>query len=210
MAQWQFNEEVASIFDQHARQHIPDYIKVLELSMDLCRQRLHISDSILEIGCATGETVKRLREIGYTDIHAVDYSQAMLDACPKDMATYYCTADYPKTDTKFDMVLCNWTLHFIQDKFSYLECVYHGMNPGGMLILSEKTENSGYALEQYHLYKERQGVSREDIEAKAASLKGVMFPESAETHLSRLRRLGFREVYIASANWCFTTFVAIK
>jgi tRNA (cmo5U34)-methyltransferase len=84
------------------------------------------------------------------------------------------------------------------------------MNPGGMLILSEKTENSGYALEQYHLYKERQGVSREDIEAKAASLKGVMFPESVETHLSRLRRLGFQEVYIASANWCFTTFVAIK
>ena len=87
------------------------------------------------------------------------------------------------------MVLCNWTLHFIQDKFSYLECVYHGMNPGGMLILSEKTENSGYALEQYHLYKERQGVSREDIEAKAASLKGVMFLSPS------------RHTYHAYADW---------
>jgi biotin operon repressor len=79
-----------------------------------------------------------------------------------------------------------------------------------MLILSEKTNNQGYALEQYHLYKERQGVSREDIEAKAQSLKGVMFPESIETHLARLRDLGFSEIYIASANWCFTTFVVIK
>ena len=210
MAQWKFNEEVATIFDKHARQHIPDYISVLELSMDLCRQRLEISDSILEIGCATGETVKRLKEIGYTDIHAVDYSQAMLDACPKDMATYYCTADYPNTDTKFDMVLCNWTLHFIKDKRSYLEKVYAGMNPGAMLILSEKTNNTGYALEQYHLYKERQGVTQEEIKAKAEALKGVMFPESIESHLARLRDLGFTEVYIASANWCFTTFVAIK
>lgn len=207
---WQFNKQVASEFGTHARQHIPDYNKVLELSLDLCHQRLDFGDAILEIGCAIGETVDRLNNAGYTNIHAVDSSQAMLDHCPAGKANYYCSSEYPDIDIKFDMVLCNWTLHFIENKQPYLKKIFSNMKSGAVLVLSEKTENKGYALEQYHIYKSRQGVSHEQIKLKEQSLKGVMFPLSVENYLALLKETGFSEIYIASANWCFTTFVVIK
>jgi tRNA (cmo5U34)-methyltransferase len=207
---WQFNDTVATIFDQHARQHIPNYEQVIELSVDLCKQKLNTSSPILEIGCAIGETIKRLNHSGFSNIHAVDSSQGMLDQCPQDIATYYCSSTIPNVDIKFDATLCNWTLHFIKDKENYLSSVYNAMSTGGMLILSEKTENCGLALEQYHRFKQLQGVSDSDIAAKAKSLENVMFINSVSWYLTTLKDIGFQQVYIANAAWCFTTFVALK
>jgi len=208
--EWKFNNTIAELFNQHARQHIPDYDRVLELSVDFCKQKLQHSDPILEIGCAIGETVNRLHSAGFANIHAVDNSQDMLAKCPPNYATYYCTSEFPDTAVKFSAVLCNWTLHFIQDKESYLTSVYNAMLPGAFLILSEKTENSGLALEQYHEYKFKHGVSRKEIKEKADSLVGVMFPESVDWYTKKFQSIGFSEVYIANANWCFTTFVIVK
>lgn len=209
--EWQFDSQVADIFHQHARQHIPDYERVLDLTVDLCEQKLSKDSPILEIGCAVGETVSRLHELGFSNIHAVDNSQAMIDKCDPAWATYYCSDSFPAVgDVKFAAVLCNWTMHFMPDKVSYLKSIADHTEPGGMLILSEKTENSGLALEQYHLYKSRQGVSDSDIESKAKSLVGVMHIDPIDVYMSLLRIVGFREIHIANANWCFTTFVATK
>ena len=207
---WKFDSSVAEIFSGHARQHIPDYDRVIGLTVDLCKQKLSMSDPILEIGCAVGETVTRLHYAGFTNIHAVDSSQAMLDHCPKNFATYYCTENFPVTNTKFNAVLCNWTLHFIRNKHSYMEQIFNSMEPGGFLILSEKTVNEGLALEQYHRFKSAQGVSDEAIKAKAESLKNTMFVHNPVWYLENLQVAGFKKVYIANASWCFTTFVAVK
>lgn len=207
---WSFNTNVAQTFSSHARQHIPDYDRVLALSLDLCQQKLNLSDPILEIGCAIGETVTRLHNAGFNNIHAVDSSQSMLDYCPEGFATYYCTESFPETNTKFKSVLCNWTLHFIKDKLSYINEIFNSMSGDSFLILSEKTLNHGLALEQYHRYKSKQGVSDEVIKVKAESLKNVMFIDSPDWYLQNLKKVGFNDVYIANANWCFTTFVATK
>ena len=207
---WQFDQQVASNFDSHARQHIPDYDRVLDQTLSLCRQKLSSESTILEIGCAVGETVKRLHEQGFEHIHAVDSSADMLAQCPPDAATYYHSVDFPTFDVTFDAVICNWTLHFIPDKKSYLEKIYQALNPGGLLILSEKTENYGLALEQYHQFKRSQGVSDAEIADKAASLVGVMFVDSAEWYCKTLTEMGFQQVTVFNAAWCFTSFVAVK
>tara|TARA_R110000868_G_C10958404_1_gene768279 strand:- start:1468 stop:2106 length:639 start_codon:yes stop_codon:yes gene_type:complete len=211
--EWQFNSAIAEKFKQHAQQHIPDYNRVLDLTIDLCNQKVHKGSPVLEIGCAIGETVTRLHNKGFTNIHAVDYSQAMLDKCPTELATYYCTPNFPKVDIKFDAILCNWTMHFVENKIPYLTKIYQSLKPGGMFILSEKTSNDGIALEQYHRYKSHKGVSDAEIQTKAESLVNVMFPENVAWYLQVLQRLdskGFKQIHIANANWCFTTFVAIK
>lgn len=208
--EWTFNSSVADIFNSHARQHIPNYNDVLALTVDLCGQKLSPRSPILEIGCAIGETVSMLARQGFTNIHAVDSSQAMIDKCPTSLATYYCTEEFPTSKIKFDAILCNWTLHFISQKETYLKQIFDNLAPGGFLVLSEKTANSGIALEQYHRYKSIQGVSDEDIRKKADSVKNVMFINTPEWYLITLRNLGFNEVAIVNANWCFTTFVAIK
>jgi tRNA (cmo5U34)-methyltransferase len=208
--EWKFNKEIAKKFNQYVRQHIPDYERVLDLTLNLCTQKLKKDSNILEIGCAIGETVSRLNKKGYKNIHAVDQSQDMLDYCPKDAATYYCSSNFPKIDLLFDAVLCNWTLHFIKNKINYLKNIYNAMNSNGFLILSEKTENSGLALEQYHRWKSSNGVSDKEIQSKAKSLKGVLFVDSIDWYLKNLESVGFKEIYIANSTWCFTTFIAVK
>jgi len=207
---WSFDQRVAGIFAEHARQHIPNYDHVLDLAVDLCQQKLKKDSPIMEIGCAVGETVTRLHDSGFINIHAVDNSQSMIDRCPPNLATYYLSDTFPDIDNEFDAVLCNWTMHFIENKSPYLTKIYQHLQPGGFFFLSEKTANSGLALEQYHLYKSRHGVSEQEIRDKAASLRGVMFPESIEWYLEILKKLGFSQIAVANANWCFTTFVAIK
>lgn len=208
--EWKFNKEIAKKFNQYVRQHIPDYERVLDLTLNLCTQKLKKDSNILEIGCAIGETVSRLNKKGYKNIHAVDQSQDMLDYCSKDAATYYCSSNFPKIDLLFDAVLCNWTLHFIKNKINYLKNIYNAMNSNGFLILSEKIENSGLALEQYHRWKSSNGVSDEEIQSKAKSLEGVLFVDSIDWYLKNLESVGFKEIYIANSTWCFTTFIAVK
>lgn len=206
--EWQFDNSVAKIFASHATQHIPDYDKVIDLSVSLCDQYYQKDDPILEVGCAIGETICRLNKKGFIDIHGVEASQSMLDECPKDIATYYHTEQFPKSDKKFKVVLCNWTLHFMKDKVSYLKEIADNLSNDGMLILTDKTANEDFALEQYHKFKLSSGVSPEEVVKKAESLKNVMHIDSVEWYFTTLRQLGFRKIYIASANWCFTTFVA--
>jgi SAM-dependent methyltransferase len=207
---WKFNQQVADTFATHVRQHIPDYEHVLDKTIDVCNLKLSKESQILEIGCAIGETVERLHSNGFKNIHAVDASQDMLDRCPKELAQYYCSKEFPNASVKYDAVICNWTLHFIKDKLSYLEKIYNSLNSGGFLILSEKTENSGLALERYHEFKRSQGVSEEEIISKAKSLEGAMFIDSADWYCKNLKFLGFQQISIFSATWCFTSFVAIK
>ncbi len=207
---WSFNKSVAETFGQHARAHIPDYDIVISESVNLCNQYLESNSPILEIGCAIGETVKLLSKSGFTNIHAVDNSQSMLDQCPSGLATYYCSSAVPDVDFKFDAVLCNWTLHFIKQKVEYLTDIYNSMNDGGFLILSEKTCNNGYPLEQYHNFKRRMGVTQEEITTKAESLKNIMFINSIGWYINTLTEIGFKHVYISRASWCFTTFTVIK
>lgn len=206
--EWQFDNSIAKIFSNHARQHIPNYDSIIDLSVNLCDHYYEKSDPILEVGCAIGETIVRLHKKGFTNIHGVEASESMLAACPKDIATYYLTKTFPESNMNYKVVLCNWTLHFMEDKFRYLADIAAHLSKDGMLVLTDKTANEGIALEQYHKFKLSSGVSPEEVEQKAESLKNIMHIDPVEWYFNTLKELGFGKIYIASASWCFTTFVA--
>lgn len=205
---WKFDRGIADIFEQHAEQHIPNYLRVIEKSADLCDKLLTKNSSIIDVGCATGRTLRELNRRGYRNLHGVDSSQAMLDKITPDIAKLYLSNHLPLGG--YDAVLMNWTLHFIQDKRSYLEEIANSLNPNGFLVLSEKTSNATPYLDLYHQYKSRQGVSDEEIRAKAASLKGKMFINDQQWYKSAMLAAGLRDVMIIDADWCFTTFLAFK
>ena len=98
----------------------------------------------------------------------------------------------------------------MNNKIEYLKQIYNSLLPGGFIVLSEKTENTGLALEQYYRYKTNNGVKEKEIREKEKLLKDVMFIDSVEWYLKNLKIIGFEEVYIANATWFFTTFVAVK
>jgi tRNA (cmo5U34)-methyltransferase len=209
---WKFDESVAASFANHARQHIPDYDKVIDLSVSLCEQLLSdpVEDKIIDVGCATGETVNRLWDNKLCNLIGVDNSQPMLDRCQNKNVFYINSNRFPHENGPYKAVLCNWTLHFIKNKIDYLEDIFNGLDKSGFLILSEKTCNTGIELELYHNFKRKNGVSDSEIERKSEQLKNVMFVDDVDWYIQAFKNIGFQKWSIINAAPCFTTFLAFK
>jgi tRNA (cmo5U34)-methyltransferase len=204
---WKFDKNIARIFNSHAVQHIPNYNQVINQCVDICNM-YDKSIKIIDIGCAVGETLIRLHNNGFKNLHGVDNSQAMLDSCPKDIAKFYCSDQLP--DGLYDVIIMNWTLHFIKDKLLYLEDIYNKLNTGGTFVISEKISLDPVAVSFYHDFKRKQGVSNADILAKEASIKDIMYIDNVEWYQRELTKIGFSNIHIVNAFWCFATFVCVK
>jgi len=207
MNKWEFNKELAPNFVDHARKHIPDYDKVIDLSINLCNNYYDKDSAIIDVGCASGETLIRLNNNQFANLYGVDNSQAMLDVCPKNIATYIISDDYPTSLPKMDVIICNCTLHFIKDKISYLQSIKDNLNEGGTFILSEKTTLEPLMIEEYHKFKIEKGVTEEEIKIKEKQLLDVMFINDTEWYIRTLKDLGFEKVNVVNAHYCFNTFI---
>jgi tRNA (cmo5U34)-methyltransferase len=205
---WKFDSTVAKSFVDHARQHIPNYDQVINKCVELCQYHLGQHSRIIDVGCATGETLRRLHSAGFTNLTGVDNSRDMLDYCDPDIATILCRDNFP--DRRFDAVLCNWTLHFIKDKIRYLADIYSNLTEGGILVLSEKTSLDPVAINRYHNWKRRNGVSDEEILLKEQAVKNIMHIQDVQWYITTLAIVGFKNIQVIDASWCFTTFLCNK
>lgn len=207
---WKFDDAVAASFREHARCHIPGYERVIDKSVMLCERTLGSDAHVIDVGCAVGETLEKLHRCGFHNLAGVDSSQAMLDRIKPGIAQLHLNDRFPAVEQKYDAVLMNWTLHFIEDKHRYLDDIYENTKPGGFLVLSDKTSLNPVYIDMYHRFKLAQGVSMADIQAKVASLVGSMHINDQQWYRSALMAAGFVDMTIIDADWCFTTFLAWK
>jgi trans-aconitate methyltransferase len=204
---WKFDASVAKNFVGHARGHIPNYDTVIDKSVAACQKFLALDSAIIDVGCATGETLKRLSQVGFSNLTGVDSSQDMLDQCQVS-ASLICSKQFPQQ--RFDAVLCNWTLHFMSNKQDYLQQIYNNLAPGGFLIVSDKTSLNPEMIDFYHDFKSSSGISAEEIQAKAASVRDIMHINQPQWYLETLNIIDFKNIQIIDASWCFTTFFCVK
>jgi ubiquinone/menaquinone biosynthesis C-methylase UbiE len=205
---WKFDSEVASMFVDHARKHIPNYDLTIDKTVDICRYLLKNNSTIIDVGSATGETLQRLYDSGFTNLFGIDCSLDMIKKSNPLIATYIHSNNFPTM--KFDAVIINWTLHFIKHKKEYLQEVYKSLSDNGIVILTDKTSQDPIPLHFYHQLKSQNGVSDIDIAKKANSIKDIMFINNVEWYLQTLNNLGFCKVYVIDADWCFTSFLCVK
>ena len=205
---WEFDQEVARSFPAHARSHIPNYESVIEQCVALCKA-YGKDAAIIDVGVATGETISQLSSAGFMNLFGVDNSQPMLDECTKGISTLMHSDTFPDSHD-FDVVLMNWTLHFIQKKEAYLQDIFRGLKSGGTLVLSEKVSNAEFPRSFYDEFKRQNGLTEEEIARKSKSLKGVMHIDDIPWYFRTLSDIGFQEIYLVNAFWCFATFVCIK
>jgi trans-aconitate methyltransferase len=206
--QWKFDHSVADIFVDHARQHIPNYETVIAKSINLANFALDKTAKILDFGCATGRTLEQFKLAGYNNLYGIDNSQPMLDKCCIS-ADYLCADTVPDTYNDFDMILANWTLHFVNDKTAVLDRIVSALKPASYFILSEKVSTDPLLINMYHEWKFAQGVSREAIELKSRTLDNVMKPQTNAWWLEILNQR-FDHVSIMDADWCFCSYLCIK
>jgi len=204
---WKFDAQVAKVFVDHARQHIPNYDQVIDKSVQLCDYLLPNQAKIIDVGCATGETLRRLYNNGFVNLHGVDASQDMIDQAPL-VANYVQSHTLPPGP--YHAVLCNWTLHFVKNKYDYLVDIHANLEPGVFLVLTEKTSLDPTAVHFYHRFKSQQGVSQQEIDAKPQSVESIMFVDRPEWYMKYMKLIGFRNIQIIDASWCFTSFYCEK
>ncbi len=223
-----FDERVASVFPDMIRRSVPGYSEIIALLGLFAEQYAQPDSRLYDLGCSLGAATLSLRRriiaSGCTLI-AVDNSEAMVERCRENIAHDLATtpvevqcADIRDVEiNNASVVVLNFTLQFLPDveRLALLQKIYHGLLPGGVLILSEKLrfsrEEQQRFQEQLHLaFKRANGYSELEISQKRAALEEVLVPDTLQQHNERLHQAGFSQIEPWFQAFNFVSIAAVK
>ncbi len=95
--------------------------------------KLPAGSTILDIGCGTGRTVRRLLKLGY-DAYGIDRSEKMVRIASSPRIT---CADALSFSGTYDAILTECVLSLIPEQELFLLSLHGHLKPGGMLLLNE-------------------------------------------------------------------------
>jgi SAM-dependent methyltransferase len=205
---WEFNDEVASRFQQEAVSNIPDYERVIDLCISIAKRKLQHDDLIVDIGSALGHTIDKFISSGFNCTMGIESSQSMRSVSKYPERVIH-NDRFPNNIT-YRMAMANWTLHFIIEREQYIQDVYDNLTNDGIFIITDKTPQSQLIKNLYYDFKRANGVSDEYIYEKQQKLKGYMHLYSIEWYIETLNKVGFKNVQIINSNLGFVTFYAEK
>lgn len=223
-----FDKNVVDVFPDMINRSVPGYSTIINLIGVLAEQYAKPSTRIYDLGCSLGAASLSMRHCLTAEdceIISVDNAEAMIERLNKILER-----DNAKTPVKTvcsdvqdidisnaSVAVMNFTLQFIPlpDRKDIISRIYHGLNKGGCLILSEKLAFSDdpeneTQIEFHHAFKKSNGYSDLEIAQKRSALENVLLPETQETHIQRLKESGFSQVYTWFQCFNFASFIAIK
>ena len=205
---WTFDNSVAERFQTEAEHHIPDYYRVIDLCVDYTRATFESTDiKIIDVGSALGFTIDKFIKQGYDNVHGVDNSSSMINSSLHP-ARVMLSDTLPQGP--WDVVLANWTLHFIDNRLPYLTDIYNNLSDGGLLMLTDKMSFSPETNKLYYDFKRNNGVSDQAIRSKEIALEGVLITKPLSWYLDNLKALGFKDVQVINSRFMFNTICARK
>ena len=219
-----FDEAVAEVFPDMIRRSVPGFETVIPITGLIAAESLPEEGLAFDLGCSQGATtLALLRALGERPcrVVAVDSSAPMLDRAAANIGDPRVTfrlEDIRRTDLSGACVLLlNYVLQFIPpaDRQALLDRCFEALQPGGLVILSEKIRFNGEAdqawSESLHIaYKKANGYSDLEVSQKREALEKVMIVDTEAAQRRRLEAAGFKTVrtWFRCLNWC--SFVAIK
>lgn len=229
---FEFNESVARVFPDMLRRSIPGYDASIEAIGWLASRYVSANTRCYDLGCSLGAAAEAIQDnVAQPGVRivAVDNAPAMVERCRRRLAAgagadesrppvEVVAADLRETRIEnASMVVMNYTLQFLPPdaRVPMMETIASGLNPGGILVLSEKVVHEDAAIEAllvdlHHEYKRRNAYSDLEISRKRAALENVLIPESIETHRRRLIGAGFRHVGVLLQYFNFVSLLAIR
>ncbi len=223
IARFDFNREVAEVFDDMIRRSVPGYTLTLDMLAVLAGEHAVQGQYVYDLGCSIGAGIAAmLPQIpdGHT-IVGVDRSLDMLQRARhllRDGRVCLVCADICQFSLHdAGLVVMNFTLQFVppKDRLALLRRIYQALNPGGALILSEKirfrqNDEEDFHIKHHHAFKRLQGYSQLEISRKRTALERVLIPETLQMHKQRLRRAGFSQVHVWFQCFNFASMIAIR
>ena len=223
-----FDESVAEVFPDMIQRSIPGYSNIITAIGMLAERFVTPNSNVYDLGCSScAATLSARRHIQQPNVKiiGIDNSQPMVERCRQHIAAYHSDIpvdilcdDIRQVEIKnASMVILNFTLQFLppEDRVALLTKIYQGLNPNGVLVLSEKFRFEDTAIDEllidlHHQFKRANGYSELEVSQKRTALENVMRTDSVDTHKMRLKNVGFSHVELWFQCFNFGSMVAIK
>ncbi len=222
---FEFDEAVASVFDDMLSRSVPFYDEVRELIISLIIAEEAEGRKVLDLGSSTAKFLLDLSSKMKTDMQlkGIDNSEAMLDRARQKCQAFGANIILEDEDMlgytyeQEDVVVANYTLQFIRpiERLGLIGKIYEGLNEEGQFIFSEKVVFKEKKLDKqmidiYYAYKKEQGYSDYEIAQKREALENVLIPFTIEENIKMCKDAGFGSVETVFQWANFVTFVAKK
>ena len=222
---FEFDESVASVFDDMLSRSVPFYKQVQELVIDFLALNLLQGDKVIDLGSSTGKFLINLNSrVKNLNLIGVDNSKPMLKQAQNKTKAYgvdninFVYADMLEYDfSNFNAIIANYTLQFIRplNRPKLVQKIYSGLEKDALFIFSEKVvfEDKKFdkdIIDIYYDYKKKQGYSEYEIVKKREALENVLIPFTIKENISMCKEAGFSSVDTLFQWGNFVTFVAKK
>jgi tRNA (cmo5U34)-methyltransferase len=225
---FEFDEQVAGVFDDMIHRSVPFYSEIIDRQVQLVERFYQPGTVLFDLGCSNGNLSIRLAcQAGAQpyEIVAVDSSapmlaafRARLAACPLGRYITLQCEDIRRTAIEnASVVILNFTLQFLppEDRDALINRIHNGLAHGGILLCCEKIAHADAGMADlqrsfHHAYKRENGYSDLEISRKREALEKVLISESLESPLQRLQRAGFTAMDVWLKWFNFAALIAVK
>lgn len=223
--QFEFDEEVASVFDDMLNRSVPFYKQMQKLSINFASKFLEDGDIVYDLGCSTASTLIELSKNCNKNLNliGIDKSSAMLNRAEKKAGAFGVDIKFINDDihnisyNNAKLVFANYTLQFIRplQREKLIKKIFTDLNQNGIFIFSEKILSSNPVLnkqfiDEYYSFKKSQGYSEFEISQKREALENVLIPYTIDENKKMIRDAGFNHCETIFQWLNFATFIAIK
>ena len=225
---FEFDDQVARVFDDMIHRSIPFYREILQQQVRLIQNYYQTGTWIYDLGCSNGNLglalCHHMPDLDFRML-AVDNSAPLLeryhkrlDDLPGAARIQLCNQDIRHVAMdNISVAVLNFTLQFLAlaDREILMQRIYDGLCSGGVLLFCEKITHNHTAIAElqqrfYHSFKRENGYSELEISQKREALEKVLVPETLEQHTARLRRVGFQSVEVWFKWFNFAALVVLK
>lgn len=223
-----FDERVAEVFPDMIQRSVPGYSNIISAIGMLTERFVTPNSQLYDLGCSLGAaTLSMRRHITQPNckLIAVDNSAAMVERCKLHVQAYRSEVEVDVVEADIrdisienaSVVVLNFTLQFLtpEDRLSLLQKIYKGLNPGGIVIVSEKYVFDDAAanellIDLHHDFKRANGYSELEISQKRSAIENVLRADTIDTHRARFKAIGFSSSELWFQCFNFGSMFAIK
>lgn len=228
VSRFAFDQRVVDVFPDMIKRSVPGYATIINMIGNLAERYAQPNSNCYDLGCSLGAATLAMRhriQAANCKIIGVDNSAAMIARCQQviEADSGEIPVDLIESPIQHinienaSMTVLNFTLQFIatDERPDVLKKICAGLNPGGVLILSEKVAfedepHQQLMTELYHNFKRANGYSDLEIAQKRAAIEDYLIPETLGVHRQRLRAAGFNSVDVWFQCFNFASLIAIK
>lgn len=223
--QFEFDENVATVFDDMLNRSVPFYQQVLALTGYLISVNTEAWNIITDLGCSTATTLLHIEKMTAHPLKliGIDNSEAMLHQARHKIAAYGSKIELLKGDfnqspiPRSHVIIANYTLQFVRplQREKLITKIFDALEKDSFFIFSEKIIYEDKVLnkqmiDNYYAFKKTQGYSDYEISQKREALENVLVPYTEEENRQMVMNAGFDYVQTIFKWGNFATFLAKK